>query len=170
MEETWRPVYGFEDHYAVSDGGVIVRTRTQFNRAVWKVCSPSNFRGYRRLCLSDGVTRKNITVHKVVWESFNSPVPTGLQINHLNGVKSDNRLVNLEVCTAAENTHHSIAVLGAHLGSRNGASRLSEDDIRAIRMIYSAGKVSQQEIADRFDVTQITISRVIRRATWGHVA
>ena len=45
--------------------------------------------------------------HRLIWESVHGPIPAGLQINHKNGVKSDNRIANLEAVTASENTLHA---------------------------------------------------------------
>jgi hypothetical protein len=45
--------------------------------------------------------------HRLVWESVNGPIPDGMQINHRNGIKTDNRLENLELATASENTQHA---------------------------------------------------------------
>lgn len=78
--------------------------------------------------------RKCKTVHSVVAEVFLGPRLEGMQVNHINGVKRDNRLENLEYCTASENKKHSFAIGlvdmdklrracamgGAAVGARNG--------------------------------------------------
>lgn len=42
--------------------------------------------------------------HRIVWEMFNGPIPEGLVINHINGVRGDDRIENLELTTSWENT------------------------------------------------------------------
>lgn len=68
-------------------------------------------KGYLRVTLGMPKTRKTVSVmaHRIVWEWFMGPIPDGLQINHINLNKQDNRLSNLEVVTQAANMQHSIA-------------------------------------------------------------
>lgn len=47
-------------------------------------------------------------VHRAVWEAFNGPIADGLEINHKNLERGDNRLENLEILTRVENIHHAI--------------------------------------------------------------
>jgi hypothetical protein len=56
---------------------------------------------------------KTYMVHRLVWmEKHHSFIPDGFEINHINGVKSDNRIENLELVTHTENMNHSVNVLG----------------------------------------------------------
>ena len=48
------------------------------------------------------------SAHRLIWESVHGPIPDGLQINHINGVKTDNRICNLELVTCKQNIEHSI--------------------------------------------------------------
>ncbi len=45
-------------------------------------------------------------VHRIVWEHFNGPITKGMHIDHINGIKSDNRLVNLRMVTPYENVQN----------------------------------------------------------------
>lgn len=51
-------------------------------------------------------------VHRLVFEAFKGPIPKGLEINHKNGIKHDNRLENLELVTKSENLKHAVNKLG----------------------------------------------------------
>ena len=57
------------------------------------------------LCRPDGTHL--VAVHRVIWERVNGPIPEGMEINHLNGIKDDNRLENLEVVTHSDNVKHA---------------------------------------------------------------
>ncbi len=111
----------------------------------------------------------------MVWEAFVGPIPNGLQINHKNGVKDDNRLSNLEAISPSQNTRHAHEVLGyrpkppPHVpGSRNGRATIKESDVPVIRALYAAG-ATQKEIAQRFGMKEGAVGCLVRGETWSHV-
>jgi hypothetical protein len=61
--------------------------------------------GYKKFNATDQALGKrvNVKAHRFVWEYFNGPIPDGLQIDHINRDKTDNRLVNLRAVSASEN-------------------------------------------------------------------
>lgn len=78
-------------------------------------------RGYA--VVSHGSERVNVMAHRFVWEAVYGPIPNGMQINHKNGIKHDNRISNLELVTASENMKHAYANgLACAKGERNGRS------------------------------------------------
>ncbi len=56
--------------------------------------------GYIYLCISN---KHYGMAHRIIWESVNGPIPNGMQIDHINGVKHDNRIDNLRLCTISQN-------------------------------------------------------------------
>lgn len=107
MDETWMDVYDFP-RYQVSDQGKVRNKRTH------KIKSAHyDNDGYLKVTLMNIIngnkktSRK--TVHRLVAESFLGGPHPDLQVNHKNGVKDDNRVVNLEWCTGSENVKHAYA-------------------------------------------------------------
>jgi DNA-binding MarR family transcriptional regulator len=56
------------------------------------------------------------------------------------------------------------------LGSRNSHAKLTESDVRTIRERYQAGGVSMQQLATDFGVCRSSISMIINRVVWAHIA
>lgn len=69
-------------------------------------------KGHKAGCLiSSGYIRMDVCgrmvyVHRIIWEIHNGPIPDGLQIDHINGIRSDNRIENLRVATGRENSQN----------------------------------------------------------------
>lgn len=85
--------------YLVSSDGMVTRLPTKF-RKTFKVLSPyKTTSGYLRLFLNN----KSKFVHQMVYEAFNGPIPAGMDIDHINGVRDDNRLSNLRTASRKQN-------------------------------------------------------------------
>ena len=112
--ETWKPVLGFEGHYEVSDQGRVRSldrtvshwrggTRLRRGRCL-KPGVAGGVGGYLHVVLmSDGKTRCNRTVHRLVLEAFVGLRPEGMQACHNDGDPHNNALSNLRWDTPASN-------------------------------------------------------------------
>lgn len=97
MKEEWRDVVGAEKFYKVSSYGNIV------NKLTGKRLKPSKSGSYNHIQLRYGVN-KNYLVHRLVAEAF-IPNPNNLpQVNHIDENKRNNRVDNLEWCSAKYNS------------------------------------------------------------------
>lgn len=77
-----------------------------FNR-FGKKMSQSKWKGYNKIRLIIEGKRKSFYVHRLVAKLYIPNPENKSQVNHINGVKYDNRVENLEWCTAKENVRHS---------------------------------------------------------------
>jgi len=90
-------------NYSATDGGRVVRTRPGTHRTyVGRALNPKPDRaGYLRVSLD----YKSVYVHRLVAEAYYGP--SELEVNHKNGIKSDNSPKNLEYVTPSENVKHA---------------------------------------------------------------
>lgn len=91
--------------YYVSEFGEVWSYRKKDGR--WHELKPmKNNGGYLQFICCQNGKMKHILVHRAVYETFRGPIPPGLQINHLNCKRDDNRLSNLELVTPSGNNLH----------------------------------------------------------------
>jgi len=174
--EKWRSVPGFAEYYEASNHGRLRRIATHKGRPKCSIIVPhSKAHGYDDYWLfRDGNRPKRVAAHRLIWQTFVGEIPAGLEINHKNGERRDNRLSNLEVVTRSENKAHSFRVLGRpapnypSFGERNGSAKLTAAEVQEIRRMRQSG-VYQHEIAKKFGVTQRVISLIERKLLWSHV-
>ena len=90
-----------------------------------------------------------------------------LEINHINGIKSDNRIENLELVTPSENQNHAYRIgLKKPLKMENNPSAiLCLKQVRRIKELITLG-LSDAEISKIFDVTATTIQHIRKGKTW----
>ncbi len=150
------------NYYVTEDGRV-------FNSK--KELKGGNCRGYKRLLLSINKKTKQFLVHRMVAECYIPNPENKLEVNHKNGIKTDNRIENLEWNTRSENMNHKHNILNKCIGESHFATKLSENDISYIRKNYiprhkEFGGVA---LSKKFKVKKAVISTIINNKTWKHI-
>lgn len=117
--------------------------------------------------------KKQFSIHQLVLSAFVGLCPVGKECRHLNSVRTDNRLCNLEWGTRKEN-HHDAILLGTHQGLKNKGenhpqAKLDNEDIRDIRRMSHDG-ISDWLIGRAFGVCRTIINRIKNRKHWQQVA
>jgi hypothetical protein len=123
--------------------------------------------GYGRL----NIAGRSLRVHRLSWELFYGPIPDGLHVCH-NCPGGDNRhcvrVTHLFLGTHQDNMD-DMRAKGRHaFGTKQGAAKLTPDDVRAIRAAYAQG-ILMRELARRYGVGKSAIQCAIRRETWRHI-
>lgn len=176
IEETWKPIVGYEGLYEISSLGSIRalrrsgRYRGRWGEAVMNfpaknMIASTSRSGYKYLCLKKpDEPAVKFLLHRLVMAAFVGPPPNGEQVNHRDGDKSNNAVSNLEYCTPCQNVRHCIDVLGKKRGE--SMSKLKESDVVAIR----SDSRLLREIAADYGITLQAIWYIKKRKSWSHVA
>ena len=106
IDSSCKPIVGF-DNYVVSNKGIVINTETNEIKAQFL-----DKKGYPYVTLCKNGKLKSIKVHRLVAMAFIDNTENKPEINHINGIKTDNRVENLEWCTSKENSVHKTEVLG----------------------------------------------------------
>ena len=167
--EQWKAVAGLEASHAVSSLGRIRSLPRMSRRAtrkrmvygcilsLWK-----NGKGYVFVALRP---MPRAAVHRIVAEAF-IPNPNALPVvNHINGIRDDNRVSNLEWCTRSHNSWHSRNVLGSCIGERHFAARLSRDLVDELKALRSYG-ATYTNLGKAYGVTPQCVRSAITGRTW----
>lgn len=161
-DEIWKPVIGYEGLYDVSNFGRIKIVK----RNKIKTQNITKF-GYLTFTISKENRIKYVIAHRLVAQAFITNIEKKTQVNHINGIKHDNRVENLEWNTPSENQIHSFHVLNNHaplINIKNTyqyTTKLKEKDIKYILQNRSIG-VSAIELAKQFNVSCGSINRAIK--------
>lgn len=98
--ELWITIFGLKGEYDTSNKGR-VKSRVKFFEKLLKLTNHSA--GYKTV----NIRNKNEFVHRLVAQVFISNPDNKPIVNHINGIKTDNRVENLEWCTDKENIQHA---------------------------------------------------------------
>lgn len=183
-EEVWvkitdKVVPYIKPYYYISNWGRIASVST----GEFKILSPGYDQdGYLLILLrvypyinSNNNITKRVTkrINRLVMMSF-YPLPDNymeLEVNHINNIRDDNHICNLEWATPKENTHHGILYgnIEPLRGSDNPYSKLSEEDVYKIVELAKTGNYNYKELGEIFNVTPRSISEILKRKSWTHL-
>lgn len=160
VHEEWRPVVGFEGKYEVSNMGRV-------KSLVWGreyVLKPSRHsQGY--VTVSPGGHRHQL-IHRVVAQAFLGPIPDGMEVNHIDGDKQNNRADNLEYVTRRGNTLHAAELgLMRRKGEDNPAAKASNAQMKAAYALVASG-VHAADAAEKVGVSLHSLRNMLTGSKW----
>lgn len=169
--EKWKPAIKFKGNdytglYEVSNLG---RVKSIIRKGVCheRIISQQLDRGYCTVHLCKNGKEKRETVHSLVCNAFHNNTENKREVNHINGIKTDNRASNLEWNTTSENQIHAFkhGLQVSSKGEKHGRSRLKEKDIIDIRN----SKEAKASLAIKYKVNIRTIFSIRARKLWSHI-
>lgn len=145
--------------YSVNRAGEVMGTRD-------KLLKPRpNPRGYVGHVLSGSNGATSVVAHRLVAEAFIPNPLSKTQVNHKNGIKTDNRVENLEWCTPSENAIHATKMGFNKIARLRPNAIFTKEDVIKIR----SASGTHTSIAKIFGVTRACITQIKSGRSYGGV-
>lgn len=166
QEEVWKELIGFDYKYIMNIYGDVINITN--GKCVF-VKKSLNGSGYYRVHLKINNKHKDFVIHRLIAINFIPNPNNKPEINHKNGIKSDNSIDNLEWVNRSENVLHAFRnkLKISAKGERHGRSKLTEEDVFNIRKIGNS--LSAYKVGKMFSVGHRAIRLILIGETWTHI-
>lgn len=170
------PVVGYEDFYMVdSNGNVYSLHKSRFGKNSnldenTPLSTYTDNKGYKSVVLVKNKVKRTTRLHRIVALTFIPNPENKPCVNHKNGIKTDNRVDNLEWVTYSENEIHSIKRLGKKKkkGQDSPLAKLNDETVIKIKIQLQKGEKSSN-IAKMFNVSPQHICCIKKGRKWAHI-
>lgn len=182
-KEVWKDIEQFDNQYQISNIGRIRSKHkliTKSNGSTYtrraKILKPSISKdGYVKGAISLMNKMFPYTIHRLVAIAFIPNPSNKSEVNHINGVKTDNQVCNLEWCTRSENCKHAIdtGLWEVKVGDKNGMSKLTKEQvIHARKLKAEKGRFwGRNELAKEWGISPKHLQKVVNnpKTSWYNV-
>jgi hypothetical protein len=175
-EEIWKDIDGYIGYYQVSNLGkvrsldrIIKYKNNKVQLLKGRILKHSFDSQYPTVGLHLNNVVGTRQIHRLVAIAFLENPLNKPQVNHINGVKNDNRLENLEWVTHQENNIHARETgLIKQRGENSHKAKLKEKDVFKIREMAANG-MKLYKIAAEFGIHKVTVGCIVNRKKWKHI-
>lgn len=159
-----RKIEGYSGYFITSFGVVL----SYKNKKAIELKPRMNRKGYLYVNLCENAKYKSTSIHRLVAKYFLPDYSEELEVNHIDGNKTNNNVENLEMTTRSENIRHAERNGLTHhlIGERHCMAKLKERDVLDIREMYSTGRFSRKEIAKKYNVSYCLIGKIVNFKLW----
>ena len=177
-DEEWRDILNFGELYQISNFGRVksISRLNSYNRnIIGRILKLNkNQKGYAFVCLSKYKPKHNfaIVIHRLVLNTFLPKMNNNYtQVNHINGIKIDNRLENLEWVTASENINHAykLGLVPDKHGEACGHAKLKRCEVIEARRLHKTKLFPIRLISQIFKMSVSGMEKILYRNSWNHI-
>jgi hypothetical protein len=178
MQEIWKDVPGYEGFFNISNLGRI--------ETVSRKVKNNNYKGVRiskkrilqpflmknnyyaiKLCVN-GVNKK-FYLHRLIAQAFIPNPKNKREINHIDGNKQNNNILNLEWVDRKENITHALMTGLLKTGEQCPWHKLTEKQVKKIRSEYIPFINGYKNLGKKYGVSWQTIVSIIKNKSWKHI-
>lgn len=147
--EVWKPIIGYEGYYEISNYGRVKSLSRYKNVGKFshftkeKMLALCKTKGYLRVFLRNNDTAKSQSVHRLVAMAFIPNPENKPSINHKDCHRNNNRVDNIEWCTAKENTAHALSLNRMKPCKNNSEKQRQDISIRSKRPVAIYDKTNK---------------------------
>lgn len=162
--EIWKKLDGYSGRYLVSSFGRIwstlkCRMLTEFPTMI----------GYIRVNLTINSVCRAHLLHRLIAKTFIPNPNNKPEVNHKDGVKSNNRVDNLAWSTSSENKQHAIKIGIFSIGTGRPDAKINEYIVIEILKDRYINNLKELELEEKYPISRTAIRNIIHGKTWKHV-
>ena len=167
----WKKIPNYSKYEASNCG--LIKTFNWKNTGKTAIMKPaSDACGYlRTMLINDFGKTETIKVHRIIAQTFLLNEFNKSDVNHINGIKTDNSVINLEWNTRKENVQHAHKNLtwNKAKGSTIAQSKLTEKKVLEIRLKFKPRVYTRIKLAKEYNVSEACIKDILYKRTWNHL-
>lgn len=176
QEEQWFPISFVDEPYQISNLLRIkklpreVKNKQSLYVIKERIISPWISKSkYYSIRMKTNGKNTSFLFHRIIALAFIPNPENKPQVNHINGIKTDNRIENLEWVTGSENIQHAFntGLNQGRKGENHASSKLTELQVLEIRKLKNT--MTQQKIGELFGVKYQIIGNILRNENWKHI-
>lgn len=124
--------------------------------------------GYVHINLSANGEKHQVRAHRVIYMAAYGHIPDGMAVDHINNDKSDNRIGNLQLMTAKENSAKAARDGRYPTGEMNGRSKLTVE--MRTRLLYDHQHgLSYRQLAQKYGVSKSRVGQIVHEDDWTRI-
>lgn len=166
-EEIFVDIKGYEGLYQISNYGRVYSINYKYILRTYE--TTDNSKKYVAVKLYKNKKSKAYYIHRLVLSHFNRDPNNKEEGRHIDGDTRNNKLRNLEWGTHKENEEDKLRHGTNAVGSRNGLSKLTEQQVIEIRELYKTRQYKQRDLARMFNISFQVMSAILNYKAWKHI-